>query len=316
MHEVLRHLGHAPVHELETRRDDALCDHVRHGGAGGFHGREARQHAARELGSRHELDRHFGGDGEHAFAADDHRQQVEAGHIERFGAELDRFARRGEAAHAQHVVHGQSVLQAMHAAGILGDVAADGAGNLTARVGRVIQAERRGGLADRQVAHAALDDGRAGQRIHRQDFIESRERDRDSEAVRERAARKSRARAARHHGDSQPVTGAQRRRELFLVRRQRDDHGQHPKGRQTVAFVGLSLLAAREQDGRRQHLGQRRVHLVAPRCERRGVELRVARWSGILKVEFVGEFIRLPDCTMRAVGSSERRPTRKPAACR
>ena len=55
----------------------------------------------------------------------------------------------GEAAHAQHVVHGQAVLQAVHAAGVLGDVAADGAGDLGRRIGRVVQAVGRRRLGDR-----------------------------------------------------------------------------------------------------------------------------------------------------------------------
>ena len=189
VHEVLRHLRHAPVHELETRGNDALCDHARDGSAGSFHCRKARQHAARELRPGYELDRHFGGNREHALTADDDGQQVEAGHIERFRAELDGLPRGRQAAHTQHVVQRQTVLQAMHTAGILGNVATDGAGDLTARVGRVVKAERSSRLADRQVAHPALNHGRTGQWIEREDFVEFRERDGDSPAVGKRAAR-------------------------------------------------------------------------------------------------------------------------------
>jgi hypothetical protein len=53
----------------------------------------------------------------------------------------------------------------MHAAGVLGDVAADRAGDLAARIGRVVQTIRRRGLADRQIAHAALHDRRARERV-------------------------------------------------------------------------------------------------------------------------------------------------------
>jgi hypothetical protein len=80
-------------------------------------------------------------------------------------AELDRLALDGEAAHLQHVVQRQAVLQAVHAAGVLGHVAADGAGDLAGRVGRVVQAVRRGRFADGQVAHAALHACRARQRV-------------------------------------------------------------------------------------------------------------------------------------------------------
>ena len=83
-------------------------------------------------------------------------EQVEPGRIERLAAEFDDLAVDGHAAHAQHVVHGEAVLQAVHAAGVLGDVAADGAGDLRRRVRRVVQAVGRGGLGDREVAHAGL----------------------------------------------------------------------------------------------------------------------------------------------------------------
>jgi hypothetical protein len=40
-----------------------------------------------------------------------------------------------EDVHLEQVVHGQAVLQAVHATGVFGDVAADGAGDLRGRVG-------------------------------------------------------------------------------------------------------------------------------------------------------------------------------------
>jgi hypothetical protein len=41
---------------------------------------------------------------------------------------------------AEHVVGGQAVFEAVHAAGILRDVAADRAGDLRGRIGRVVEA--------------------------------------------------------------------------------------------------------------------------------------------------------------------------------
>jgi hypothetical protein len=110
---------------------------------------------------RHQLDRDFGDDAQHAFRADEHGQQVQARRIERLAAQFDDVALDGADAHAQHVVHRQAVFEAVHAAGILGDVAADGAGDLGGRVGRVVQAEGRGRFRNRQIAHARLDHRRA-----------------------------------------------------------------------------------------------------------------------------------------------------------
>ena len=67
----------------------------------------------------------------------------------------------------------------MHATGVLGHVAANAASNLAAGVGGVVQAVLRRGLADGQVAHTALDDRRAGQRIDADDASQSGQRQGD-----------------------------------------------------------------------------------------------------------------------------------------
>ena len=91
----------------------------------------------------------------------------------------------GVALHAQHVVQRQAVLQAVHAARVLGHVAADRAGDLAARVGRVVQAVRGRGLADREVAHAALHGGRARCHVELQDAVELGQAQRHAQPVRQ-----------------------------------------------------------------------------------------------------------------------------------
>ncbi len=66
----------------------------------------------------------------------------------------------------------QPVLQAMHPTGILRYVAANGAGNLTGRVGCVVQAVGGGGLADSEVAHTRLDDGGAAVGVNALNTVE------------------------------------------------------------------------------------------------------------------------------------------------
>jgi hypothetical protein len=224
MHEVLDRRGHRLVHHLQPRRDDAGRDEGSDRVAGLAHIVEAGHQAARQPRLGHQLDGDLGDDRQHALAADDQRQQVQARRVQRLAAELDGLALGGEAAHAQDVVQRQAVLQAMHAAAVLGDVAADGAGDLAARVGRVVQAQRRGGLADGEVAHAALHAGRAGQRVDGQDLVELRQRQRDAQFMRHRAAGQARAGAARDDRHAQGVAGLEHRRHLRLGLRQR--HGQ------------------------------------------------------------------------------------------
>src|SRR5215471_17242150 len=57
---------------------------------------------------------------------------------------------------AQHVVGGETVFEAMHAAGVLGDVATDGTGDLARRIGRVVEAGMLDGEGHAQVGDARL----------------------------------------------------------------------------------------------------------------------------------------------------------------
>ena len=200
------------------------------------------------------------------FRADHQRQQVVARRVERLGAELDRLAVDGEAAHAQHVVHRQAVLQAVHAAGVLGDVAADRAGDLARGVGRVVQAVRRRRLGDREVAHAGLHDARcapSGSSARMRLNLAS-----DSSTpspVRQRAARQPGAGAAR----APPARRARGRcaapLHLRLGLRQRDHQRQLAVGGQAVALVGPRVLLLPEQGARRQEGAQRRRDLALAR---------------------------------------------------
>ena len=169
------------------------------------------------LGS--ELDRDLGDDREQALAAGDEREQVVAGAVERLAAELDDLAGDQHAAHAAHVVHGEPVLEAMHAARVLGDVAADRAGDLRRRIGRVVEAVRRGGLGDREIAHAGLHDRGARERVDREDALELGERQHDAARIGQRAARQAGAGAARDHRDARRVARLQDRDDLRLVLR-------------------------------------------------------------------------------------------------
>ena len=67
----------------------------------------------------------------------------------------------------EHVVHGEPVLQAVRAAGVLGDVAADRAHLLTRGIGRVVVAERRDLPGDLEVGDAGLDRDPAVRRCRR-----------------------------------------------------------------------------------------------------------------------------------------------------
>ena len=87
------------------------------------------------------------------------------------------LARHRQRAYPKHVVHRQAVLEAVHAAGVFGDVAADRAGDLARRVGRVVQPMR--GARLRKWPDCARPAARVAVRaagIEREDAIEFRHR--------------------------------------------------------------------------------------------------------------------------------------------
>ena len=84
------------------------------------------------------------------FRSDEDAEQIEAGASSSGAAEVHELAVRQHGLDAEHVVHGEAVLQAVRAARVLGDVAADRAHLLARRIGRVVVAEGRDLLRDRR----------------------------------------------------------------------------------------------------------------------------------------------------------------------
>ena len=128
--------------------NDAGADDARDAFAGVLRRRKADQHRARGLRLLQDAHRDLGDDAEQAFRAGDDADQVVAAGIEMLAAEAQHLAGHQHHFEAEDVVGGHAVFQAMHAAGILRDVAADGAGDLRRRIGRVIEARVRDRVGD------------------------------------------------------------------------------------------------------------------------------------------------------------------------
>ncbi len=218
---------------------------------------EARQHASRLLRIRRELDGDFGDHRQQAFRTVDQREQVVTGGIERFAAEFDDVAVDQNGAHAPHIVHGEAILQAVHAAGVFGDIAADSARDLRRWVGRIVEAVHRGRLRDPKIAHARLDDGSATQWIDRENAIEFRQRKDDALAVRRGAARESGAGTARDHRQPRRMTEFQDADDLCFVLRQQHRQRLLTKQRQPIAFIGPRPLGGGDDRRRREEVGKR-----------------------------------------------------------
>jgi hypothetical protein len=105
----------------------------------------------------------------------------------------------------QHVVAGDAVLDASQAAGVLREIAADGAELVARGIGRVEQAVRRDGAAQVGVEHARLDHDVQVVRLDEQDLVELGECDGQGAVDGRGPARQTTACAPRDHRD--PVLG-------------------------------------------------------------------------------------------------------------
>jgi len=241
------------IHHLEPAGDDSGGDDRGHGLAGLLDVVECGQYDLCTLRFRQQLDRDLDDNAKQALRTGEQRQQVVPRRVERLAAERDEFAVNGQELDAQHIVYGEAVFQAMHAAGVFGHVAADRAGNLRRRIGGVIEAMRGRGLADGEVAHTRLDDGGAVERVNLEDAVEFRERQQHAVGQRQGAARQSGSGAARHDRNPMFVTQLQNGLDLFKGFGQRHEAGQGAVGGKPIAFVGTAIFFGHQQRrGRKQ----------------------------------------------------------------
>ncbi|MNN01464.1 hypothetical protein D3C81_1140810 [compost metagenome] len=132
----------------------------------------------------------------------------------------------------------------MHAAGILGDVAADRTGDLRGWIWRVIQAERRRCLGDRQIAHPRLNPRGARGRVDVQDIIEARHHQQQALFQRQGAAGQPGAGTTGNHRDVFLMAEFEQGLHLLNSSGQGDQHRRGAVGGETVAFVGFEFFLA------------------------------------------------------------------------
>ena len=147
----------------------------------------------------------------------------------------------------------------MHPAGILGHIAADGAGNLRRGIGGVIQAIRCGSFGNGEIAHAGLNHRAAGVGVDVQDLLEARKRQDQPETVRLGATRQTGSSAPRHQGHALDRADLEDFQHLRLGFRQHHHHRHLPQRGHAVAFVGTQILHIVEQ-ARRRHDARQRIH--------------------------------------------------------
>ncbi len=173
-----------------------------------------------------------------SFRAGDDAKQIEPLAAGRLAAETQARAIRQREFHAQQVVRGEAVFEAMQSAGILRDVAADGAGDLARGIGRVIEAVALHRAGDGGIGDARLDHHAAVFEVGLQDAIHAAEAEQDAVGPRQRPARQRGAGAARHDGHAHLVGEREHGGDLVLVLRQHADQRRLAIGGERIAVVG------------------------------------------------------------------------------
>jgi hypothetical protein len=262
-------------------------------------GRRSRQQRPRRLRLRQDAHGHLDDHAQQPFGACHQGQQIEAGASRCLPPRRMTSPSIVTIFDPEQIIGGQPVLQAVHAAGVLRHVAADGAGDLAGRIGCVIEAVALHRLGDGEVGDARLHPRAAVVDVDFEDLVEFAEAEQDPVRQGQRPARQRGACAARHHFQLVALAVAHHLRQLLYRLREHDDQRQRAIGSQSVGFVGAQLVLVgdhpfarddpaqivRDLGAPRQNVGVRRRHLhgiappSSPTASERETRARRALWQ-------------------------------------
>ena len=265
MGERLAGVDRRAVHEFQRHRDDAGADDGVDTGAGDLVGAERGEHGPRALGAAQDAHGDLGDDGELALASRQQAEPVVAGGVEMCAADLENLAVDGDQFQAEQVVGGDTVFQAMRAAGVHRDVAADHAGELAGGVGGIEEAMRGDGIGDADIGDAGLHHGAAVGVVDVEDAVHPHQADHHGVRQRQRAAGKRGAGAARDDPHAVGMAVAQDGGDLLGGLGQDNRERHLAVGGQAVGLVGPQADGLGDQCVRGHESGEAGDDLVAPR---------------------------------------------------
>src|SRR5437588_8116463 len=207
------HAEHDAIQHLDRDRGDGAGGDFGHGAARVFAGFVNSQDSFHQFGFAHQPDGHLGDQGHGAFGAGEQAREVVAGQVGQ-AAGLNHFAMGQHQFQAQYVVGGDPVGQSVRAAGVFGHVAADGAGALAGRVGRIEVAAAFHGSGDIEIDHARLHHGALVFEIDFQNAVHAGEGDHHASLARNGAAGKPGPGAAPYEGDAEFGSQLDQRRDV------------------------------------------------------------------------------------------------------
>jgi len=235
------------VHHFYGGGQHACGDDAAYGGAGLVRAGESGEEGLHGFGSLDDAKNHFCGDAESAFRADEDAEKIVAGRVERFSAEVDKRAIGENDFEAEDVRGGETVLEAVRAAGIFGDVAADAARGLRRGIGRVEIALRLDAAGDVKIDDAGLDDDAGVLEIDCEDAVHAREADDDPVFDGHRAAAEPGAGAASDERNFFAMAETENGLDLGGGVRKKDGARHGAEIGESVAFVGVEFVGGSDE---------------------------------------------------------------------
>src|ERR671920_271436 len=275
------------VHHLDGGGDYPLADDPRDRTAGTLGAFEGSQQGSHRLRDAAQPERDPGGDTQRPLRADESAEQIVARRVRRPATpDVRHRAVRQHDLGAHDVVRGKAVLQAVDAAGVLGQVAADGRDDLACRVWSVVVALVGDLLAHPHVDDARLDHDALVRDVHLKNLAHPGEHDQNARLDRQGPAREAGPRAAGNKGNSLIVAELDYPLDVFAGLGEDDEVGDDAVVHQAVALVGAQLLvlvdhALRAHDAFHLPYEPATLHVYPP-------------WVGSLSITPLSRVVRLP----------------------
>jgi hypothetical protein len=230
------------VHHFDGGGEHASGDDAADGRAGFVGVRDRGEESLHAFGALDDAENHFCGDAESAFGADENAEEIIAGRVESFSAEVDEGAVGEDDFEAEDVRGGEAVFQAVSAAGVFGDIAADAADGLRGGIGGVEIVMRGDAVGDVEIDDAGLDDDAGVGEIDFEDAVHAGEADDDAIGYGERAAAQAGAGAAGNEGNAFAMAEAEDGLHFLRRRGEKDGLGHGTEIGEGVSVVGVELL--------------------------------------------------------------------------
>lgn len=235
------------VHHFHGGGEHAGGDDVTDGGARFVGTGKCGEERAHAFGALEDAKNNFGGDAESAFGTDEDAGEIVARDVQRFCAEVDERTVGENDFEAEYVRGGETIFEAVSAAGIFRDVAAYAADGLRRRIGGVEKIVRLDAGSDVEIDDTGFDDDAGVGDVNFEDAIHAGEADDDAVIDRERTAAEAGAGTASDERNVFAMAEAEDGLDLVAGGGEEDGGWEDAEVGEGVAFVGVEFFGRRDE---------------------------------------------------------------------